>query len=111
MKILITMTIFATLFRFMVLDPSAPLPQYPVKGTLKVERSQLDLLPGDIDRLSKKLYYLKTGRNINTERNYAKQQNYWGAGVPTNVRFPVHLVKWEEFRRKRDAQKKVLSSN
>ena len=61
----------------MAVSPPASLPEYPVKGTEKIEKFQLDILPNNNDRLPKKLYYLKTGRNINTEINYLKQQNYW----------------------------------
>jgi hypothetical protein len=49
--------------------------------------------------MSKKMYYLKTGRRVNTEASRTKQQNYWGKGIPAHVRFPSHLAEWEETRK------------
>ncbi len=99
MKIMITLTIIGMIGRFMAITPAVTLPKYPVMGTEKIETSQEQRLPDELRYMTKKMYYLKTGRRINTEASRKRLQNYWGKGVPAQVRFPSHLAEWEETRK------------
>ncbi|GEM_PF-3488969 len=109
MKIITAIIIIGTIVRSLIVMPAATFPQYPVYGTEKLERRQDERVPSELRYMSKKMYYLKTGRILNNERNRRHQQNFWGKGVSTKVRYPVHLAAWEESRRvRRPAPGKTL---
>ena len=99
MKIMMTLTIIGMVARFMAITPAVTLPKYPVMGTEKIETLQEKKLPDELRYMTKKMYYLKTGRRLDTEISHKRQQNYWGKGVPAQVRFPSHLAEWEETRK------------
>lgn len=99
MKIMILFTILGMFGRFILVMPAATLPEYPVMGTVKLEKPRETSMPSELRYMSQKMYYLKTGRLVNTEVNYKKQQNFWGKGIPSRVRFPIHLAMWEQTRR------------
>jgi hypothetical protein len=100
MKIIPILLILGTIIKHLIALPTASLPEYPVRGTVKmVEKQEVSDRPAEYRHLSRKMYYLKTGRCVASERNYKKQQNFWGKGVPAAVAFPSHLAEWEQARR------------
>ncbi|MGB2600341.1 MAG: hypothetical protein WBB86_00430 [Candidatus Omnitrophota bacterium] len=99
MKMLISLMITGSIIRMMVITPPSTLPQYPVMGTEKHTKVEQVSKPEELRYMSKKMYYLKTGRSIDTERSHKRQQNFWGKGVPSRVQFPSHLVMYEKHRK------------
>ena len=99
MKLMIIFTILGMLGRVVFFMPAAALPEYPVMDTVELEKPQEVSGPSELRHMSQKMYYLKTGRLINSEINFRKQRNFWGKGIPSKVRFPVHLAMWEQVRR------------
>ncbi|MGD2279181.1 MAG: hypothetical protein PVH45_03680 [Candidatus Omnitrophota bacterium] len=98
MKIMTIFAILGLLVRIAVL-PAATLPKYPIMGTEPLKERRTEMAFQKPRHMSDKMFYLKTGRRVNSEINHMKQQNYWGPGIPTKVRFPSHLAMWEEARR------------
>lgn len=112
MKIIPILLILGTIVRHLISLPSAALPQYPVRGTVKiVEQKEAARIPTEYRHLSRKMYYLKTGRCVATEANQKKHENFWGKGVPAAVTFPSHLAEWERTRRFGNGGKVELASN
>ncbi|MFC1643701.1 hypothetical protein ACFL5C_00010 [Candidatus Omnitrophota bacterium] len=99
MKIIIILTMLGMLVRFLVVMPSAQLPPERVMGTEQIMECQEEAMPEELRYMSKKMYYLKTGRSVNNETNHKYQQNFWGKGAPARTQFPSHLAEWEKTRR------------
>ncbi|MFQ5953302.1 MAG: hypothetical protein ACE5JK_07905 [Candidatus Omnitrophota bacterium] len=110
MKTIIALVIMGMFTRFMIITPAQVLPKYPVMGTEKYEKVREETVPRELRHMSRKMYHLKTGRHIDTERNHKKQQNFWGKGIPSRVQFPAHLVMYEKVRHAGNTQKAILSN-
>ncbi|MBD3296310.1 MAG: hypothetical protein GF392_02965 [Candidatus Omnitrophica bacterium] len=98
MKILTLWMILVSLVFAVMAMPSSDLPAAMVEGTQKIEgRGELEL-PPELSHMTRKEYYLKTGKILNNRINRRHQRNFWGKGVEARVRYPVHLAMWEEAR-------------
>jgi hypothetical protein len=98
MKILTMWMILGVLVLAVMAMPSADLPAAVVEGTHKIEDRGEPELPSELSHMTKKEYYLKTGKILNNRINRKYQRNFWGKGVEARVRYPVHLAMWEEAR-------------
>ncbi|MFH1878607.1 MAG: hypothetical protein ABH883_07375 [Candidatus Omnitrophota bacterium] len=110
MKILMIISILITLLKPLFSMPTAVLPEYPVHGTVNMDkREATQPMPDELRYMSRKMYYLKTGRIIENEINTKKQENFWGEGKRANVSYPSHLAEWESVRRTGNLHKIAIS--
>ncbi len=100
MKIFSILTICGMIVRCLIGSPEVPIKNHSYIAQVVIKNSDLrDEKLGRQDYQSEKIRFLRTGKLLNNEINYQKSQNFWGFGIPAHTRYPVHLAKWEEFRR------------